>query len=494
MHTFDKDSLPNELVSTTYQKRLKYKKRYNPIGKRLVSLLQQVTGKHKRVLYGTAIALCCAFIIFGAIMFISAGASDYGISVDGQIVAVLSTEEEAMDAVNTYFDEKSELRGVEVSCRQKVDVDLADSKDYDYTPVTIEEAVDILNHTLDEIVEAWVINVNGVEAAALISERDAKIAVEYTKKHYLKEGEKILDAKIREEITYSTDWRDPEVLLLPEVAANQLLFGVPQLLTHDVESNDETLWTIAKQYDVPIEQLKEANPGLTSDALAPEVEVKIASADPIINVIVVKEVITTAEIPFSVDKKNNSDLLRGTEKTISEGERGLEEVTLKVVESNGMETNRERMASTVLVAPVNKVVERGTKIVVASRGSGSAGTISWPVSGRRITSRFGARGSGYHTGVDIDGKTGDPAAAVESGKVIFAAYSGNYGNLIKIDHGDGFQTWYAHLSKIGVSVGQQIEQGQYIGAVGSTGRSTGAHMHLEVRINGTAYNPLNYLK
>jgi murein DD-endopeptidase MepM/ murein hydrolase activator NlpD len=141
------------------------------------------------------------------------------------------------------------------------------------------------------------------------------------------------------------------------------------------------------------------------------------------------------------------------------------------------------------------VVERGTKLVVASRGSGGgAGQLDWPVSGRRLTSPFGARKGGYHTGLDIDGNTGDPVSSIESGKVIFAAYSGGYGNIIKIDHGDGLQTWYAHLSKMAVSAGSTVEKGQYIGDVGSTGRSTGSHLHLEIRINGSPYNPINYLK
>ena len=119
----------------------------------------------------------------------------------------------------------------------------------------------------------------------------------------------------------------------------------------------------------------------------------------------------------------------------------------------------------------------------------SGGT--WPTTSRKISCVFG----GYrgHTGLDIDGKTGDPNFAYKAGKVIFAGYSGGYGYLVKIDHGNGFQTWYAHNSRLLVTVGQEVQQGQTIALQGNTGNSTGDHLHFEMRINGIAKNPLNYM-
>lgn len=118
-----------------------------------------------------------------------------------------------------------------------------------------------------------------------------------------------------------------------------------------------------------------------------------------------------------------------------------------------------------------------------------------PVSGT-ITSRFGAKSSirsSAHTGLDIAASTGTAYSAAASGKVTFAGYKGSYGNLIVITHSNGVQTYYGHSSKIYVSVGQSVSQGQTIGAVGSTGNSTGPHLHFEVRVNGVAYNPQNYV-
>ncbi len=118
-----------------------------------------------------------------------------------------------------------------------------------------------------------------------------------------------------------------------------------------------------------------------------------------------------------------------------------------------------------------------------------------PVSGI-ITSRFGERSSirsSVHTGLDLATSSGTPIAAAASGTVTFSGWKGSYGNLLVISHGNGVQTYYAHCSKLYVSAGTQVSQGQTIAAVGSTGNSTGPHLHFEVRVNGVAYNPERYL-
>lgn len=118
-----------------------------------------------------------------------------------------------------------------------------------------------------------------------------------------------------------------------------------------------------------------------------------------------------------------------------------------------------------------------------------------PIKGN-ITSRYGSRESirdHAHKGLDIAASTGTKIKAVADGTVTFAATSGAYGNLIKINHGNGVETYYGHCSKINVKKGQTVKAGEIIGAVGSTGRSTGPHLHLEVRLNGSILNPLNYL-
>lgn len=117
-----------------------------------------------------------------------------------------------------------------------------------------------------------------------------------------------------------------------------------------------------------------------------------------------------------------------------------------------------------------------------------------PVSGT-VTSRFGSRWGRSHKGIDIGAPKGTPIKAIASGTVTVAqyGYSGGYGNYVMISHGNGVQTLYGHCNSLNVSVGEQVSQGQVIAFVGNTGNSFGNHLHLEIRVNGVAQNPQNYL-
>ena len=122
-------------------------------------------------------------------------------------------------------------------------------------------------------------------------------------------------------------------------------------------------------------------------------------------------------------------------------------------------------------------------------------SLSKPVSGI-ISSRFGARSrirSSAHTGLDIATATGTPVFSAASGTVTFSGWKGSYGYLMVVTHSNGVQTYYGHCSKLYYSAGASVSQGQTIAAVGSTGNSTGPHLHFEIRVNGIAYNPQNYL-
>ena len=168
-------------------------------------------------------------------------------------------------------------------------------------------------------------------------------------------------------------------------------------------------------------------------------------------------------------------------------------------------TDVETAVSSLYTAPQPVyVASSGTKsstgsVNTATNISGNSVTLGIslirPVSGV-ISSRFGARSSirsSAHTGLDIATSTGTPIKAAATGTVTFSGWKGSYGYLVAITHSNGVQTYYGHCSKIYVTAGQTVSQGSTIAAVGSTGNSTGPHLHFEVRVNGVAYNPQNYV-
>jgi murein DD-endopeptidase MepM/ murein hydrolase activator NlpD len=122
----------------------------------------------------------------------------------------------------------------------------------------------------------------------------------------------------------------------------------------------------------------------------------------------------------------------------------------------------------------------------------SGGGLMWPVSGP-VTSPFGWRWGRMHEGIDIAVPSGTPVHAAQSGRVIIAGWMGGYGNLVVIDHGGGLSTAYGHNSSFAVGAGSSVSQGQVVAYSGSTGNSTGPHVHFEVRVNGSPVDPLGYL-
>lgn len=141
----------------------------------------------------------------------------------------------------------------------------------------------------------------------------------------------------------------------------------------------------------------------------------------------------------------------------------------------------------------NNRVSTSTKV---SRGKASLGiTLIEPVQGR-ITAKYGEKNSvrsSVHTGLDIAAPGGTPIKAAASGTVVFSGRKGSFGKMLVISHGNGVQTYYAHCSKLLANVGDKVSQGEVIANVGSTGNSTGNHLHLEVRVNGQSYNPQKYV-
>lgn len=156
--------------------------------------------------------------------------------------------------------------------------------------------------------------------------------------------------------------------------------------------------------------------------------------------------------------------------------------------------NGEFVGSAVEEELVDEGIPARIAVGTKERPSGvGTGKFIMPTTGR-FTSGFGMRWGRMHYGIDLAAPVGTPIYASDDGVVVCAEYQGSFGKIVKIDHGNGFETYYAHNSEILVNLNEPVKKGQIIAKMGSTGRSTGSHCHFEIRYNGVALNPMNYLK
>lgn len=196
---------------------------------------------------------------------------------------------------------------------------------------------------------------------------------------------------------------------------------------------------------------------------------------------------TMAEIiKYKTVKKDSKDLYKGDTYTEQQGSDGKQKISGVVTKVNGEVVKRDLKSKEVIIEPVDEIILVG---ITDRPKTAPTGTFIKPLRSYTLTSPFGYRWGALHTGVDLAIATGTPVYAADGGTVKRAGYFGSYGNCVDIDHGNGVVTRYAHNSSLIVSAGDKVYQGQEISRVGSTGNSTGPHLHFEIIINGTAINP-----
>jgi murein DD-endopeptidase MepM/ murein hydrolase activator NlpD len=220
----------------------------------------------------------------------------------------------------------------------------------------------------------------------------------------------------------------------------------------------------------------------TRDAIA-QVRTDVAASEARAQVAAEQAIAAKAEL--ETRRAGQSKLLAGRKALLSRVADDREHIE---AEAKGLAARSAALADKIRAA---QGVSAGPSGSVAT-GAPSASGMVWPVAGT-LTSGFGQRWGRMHEGIDIAAGAGTPIAAAAAGTVIVAGWNGGYGNMVVVDHGGGISTGYAHLSSISVSVGQSVGQGTVVGGMGTTGSSTGVHLHFEVRINGAATNPLGYL-
>lgn len=372
-----------------------------------------------------------------------------------------------------------------------------------------DQAIKDLQEAITAKAKAYSLKVGNTAVATLKAKEDVEAVIDGLKLQYVTPSQldelknntpSAIPALQKDEtqlvdVTLSADITNEEVLVEPaevtsvEKAINLLQTGVEAKETYIVKSGD-VLGSIAKAHNLTTPELLALNPSLNANTtLQIGQELNVTVEKPYVTVKAIYEKKTLEPINYEKVVKEDPTMLKGEEIVEQEGAIGKKEVSYTLIEENGVRTERIQTDENIVIEPKDNILVVGTK-VIPSVGTGE---FAWPAEGGHISSQMGSRWGRYHYGIDIARPSGYTIKASDNGVVKTAGRHSTYGNYVVINHNNGYETLYAHLSKIDVSVGQVVGQGAAIGVMGSTGRSTGTHLHFEVHKNGAEVNPLAYL-
>ena len=339
----------------------------------------------------------------------------------------------------------------------------------------------------DKMHEMYVIYLDDTQLCALATAEEAQQVLNNFRDYYT--GGK-------EDVVFETD---RPLTIRTEHAPLTLLRGVKEAVAvlngSERQENEytimpgDTLWSISRKFDTSIDEILSINPDIDDEDIIDGDVITVKSYVPVVTV-TTKQVKEYKEaIAYNTEIVETDSMYRGRSEVTRAGENGEVAVVASITKQNGLEISREILSEQTLKEPITQIKKVGTK--EPPKGYGTGKFIS-PVYGT-ITSRYGYRRSGFHKGIDIANSYGTPIRAADNGKVITAGWSGLFGKLVKIDHQNGYVTYYAHNSSITVRVGETVAKGEIIAYMGSTGNSTGNHCHFEIHKNGVVQNPSNYI-
>ncbi len=288
-----------------------------------------------------------------------------------------------------------------------------------------------------------------------------------------------------------------ETFLMPEEISS--LDAAIEQVTKDKEVNEiyevvagDTLSGIVEKTNIPMDRIIELNDFIKNEYTTLHIgdQIIITVPEPELSVVRTEQLYLEEAYDADVIYIDNDEWYTSQEKTLQEPSTGFRIAVADITYRNDKQISKEIVKEEILMEAVPKIVERGTKIPP---------TFIKPISGGKLTSRFGRRtapkkgASTNHKGVDWGIPRGSTIVASSGGTVTKAGWGGGYGYVVYIKHPGGIETRYAHCSKVLVSAGQTVKQGQKIALSGNTGVSTGPHLHFEIRMNGTPVNPFSYI-
>lgn len=436
------------------------------------------------------------FLIFSVIPlwlalnhYIYSTSNFYAVYVNGYEIGLLAEKEMLNEMLKSLQEEASSFYGLPVIAVEDIKVEKVFRP---YAEEDPEKVFSQLRHMLSYKVEARMVTVDGRDILPVATEEDVAKVMELLAGAYLpqKSNVSLEEVQIDEAISSRPYYVYPEELCEPETLASVLLRGTDRKEVYLVSRGD-SLWKIANEHNLTVEELKEANPQIEGELIREGDEINLIVPEPIVNVITVERMAVEENIPFDTRYIYDPGMWRVQTRVVEPGSLGRKEVIYQITRENGVEIAREIVQEKVIQEPKEQVIARGTANI-PSRGTGS---FLWPVQGGgRISSGYGWRSGAFHAGIDIAAPKGTNVLAADSGVVVFEGEDGGYGLSVVIYHGH-YYTRYAHNSQNLVTTGQAVNKGQVIARVGSTGKSTGSHLHFEIRtgsLYGPTINPLNF--
>ncbi len=439
-----------------------------------------------------------AGILVIASVYNQIGGKVYAVEVGGEVLGYVREAEAVQAKVDELAQAAAEQAGQAVTVGDAFQIRAVPKKG-----ITLCEPEEVCAELCDRLpleVQGCLVQVNGSTILGVASPEEGEAVLAELKEDYIARYIKSPSAAVESVAILETVELTPAAVPLKTLqtkaeAKQYLATGTTETKEYRVAKGD-SFWTIAKANGLSVDDLTAANPAVKPDSLKIGQTISMIVPKPYITIASHERVTTTESIGFAEEVINDSTAWAWSRTIQQRGVSGQKEVVYAITRQNGQVVDKQIVSQQVLKEPVRQIVKQGTKRDTSTLAVGT-GSFMWPAVGR-ITSYYGtrsiSRGSSNHTGIDIGVPAGTPVQAADDGVVTKAEYAGNYGRVVIINHGNGYSTLYAHNSVLKVKVGEKITRGQVIALAGSTGRSTGPHVHFEIRYNDKPQNPINFFK
>ncbi|MBR3420972.1 MAG: peptidoglycan DD-metalloendopeptidase family protein [Ruminococcus sp.] len=439
--------------------------------------------------------LCFAFLI-GVVRFGSG--LEYGIAVEynGHEIGIISAEAD-FDSAARDVQQRVSYSENEEALDMSAKLSLRVISDDDKFITSGQLADKMLEASDEDLTEAYGIYIDGSFVGAVANKKAVEEALEDRLLNYEVKGT-VRDVSYVNKIEYTKGIYLRNSVKSEDDTIAQLTSAKEKKRVYVAQAGDNIV-TVAQKYGMDLDKLNELNPDI-STSLKDGQMINVIQTESFLPIQYIREMETLSFLEYETVEVETSALNVGMVATLTKGERGEKESKIEITYVDGIEASRKVISNNVTKTPVMEVIGYGTYSAMPDNpdtcffGQPLTGTgqMGWPLDGGYVSDTFISDRN--HKGLDIAAPEGTEIYAAEEGEVVSAGWnSGGYGNVVMIEHPDGYATVYGHMISVYAVEGEYVQKGQLIGFVGNTGNSFGDHCHFEVRYQGICYDPASFL-